>query len=92
VQDLAGNVAEWVDAFYQPYPGNQAANSNYGTKNRVVRGGTYKGGLDDARTTRRLFHPPQFNESEKKNRAFLIGFRCAISADDARVKDRLRSK
>lgn len=92
VQDLAGNVAEWVDAFYQPYPGNQSANSNYGTRNRVVRGGTYKGSLDDARTTRRLFHPPQFNESEKKNRAFLIGFRCAISADDARLKERLRSK
>jgi hypothetical protein len=28
--------------------------------------GTYKGSLDDARTTRRLFHPPQFNESEKR--------------------------
>jgi formylglycine-generating enzyme required for sulfatase activity len=92
VQDLAGNVAEWVDAFYQAYPGNQVASPDFGTKNRVVRGGTYKGSLDDARATRRLYHPPQLDESEKKNRAFLIGFRCAIAADDAKLKESLRAK
>jgi iron(II)-dependent oxidoreductase len=92
VQDMAGNVAEWVDAFYQPYPGNQTPDPNYGTKNRAVRGGTYHGDLDDARTTRRLRHPPQFNEAEKKNRAFLIGFRCAIAADDPRIQNLLRQK
>lgn len=90
VQDLAGNVAEWVDAFYQPYPGNQTSNRDFGTAKRVVRGGTYHGGIDDARTTRRLFHPAQLNQAEKKNRAFLIGFRCAIGADDSRIQNLLR--
>jgi formylglycine-generating enzyme required for sulfatase activity len=90
VQDLAGNVAEWVDAFYQPYPGNQTANPDFGTTKRVVRGGTYHGGFDDARTTRRLFHSAQLNAAEKKNRAFLIGFRCAIGADDPRIQNLIR--
>lgn len=92
VQDLAGNVAEWVGSYYQPYPGNTTASPDFGNKNRVVRGGTYKGDIEDARTTRRLFHTPQLNQAEKKNRAFLIGFRCGISADDPRVQDRLKSR
>ena len=92
VQDLAGNVAEWVDAYYQPYPGVQTASPDFGTRNRVVRGGTYKGSFEDARATRRLYHPPQLNEAEKKNRAFLIGFRCAISADDAKIQDLVRQR
>ena len=86
VQDLAGNVAEWVSSYYQPYPGNTTANPDFGNQNRVVRGGTYKGDIEDARTTRRLYHTPQLNEAEKKNRAFLIGFRCGISADDLKFR------
>ncbi|MFN2532839.1 MAG: SUMF1/EgtB/PvdO family nonheme iron enzyme [Pyrinomonadaceae bacterium] len=89
-QDMAGNVAEWVSSYFQPYNGNQSPNPDYGTQNRVVRGGTYKGDIEDARTTRRLYHAPQLNEAEKKNRAFLIGFRCAISADDPRLQPLLK--
>ncbi|HMF57215.1 MAG TPA: SUMF1/EgtB/PvdO family nonheme iron enzyme [Pyrinomonadaceae bacterium] len=89
VMDMAGNVAEWVDSFYQAYEGSQASSPDFGTQNRVVRGGTYKGDAADARTTRRLYHPPELNENEKKNRAFLIGFRCAISADDPRIQNLL---
>ena len=92
VQDLAGNVGEWVDAFYQPYPGNQTANAEFGTRKKVVRGGTYHGAIEDARTTRRLFHAAQFNQAEKKNRAFLIGFRCAIGADDPRIQNLIRQR
>jgi iron(II)-dependent oxidoreductase len=90
VQDMSGNVAEWVSSYFQPYGGNQSPNPDYGTKNRVVRGGTYKGDLEDARTTRRLYHAPLLNEAEKKNRAFLIGFRCAISADDPKLQPHLK--
>lgn len=92
VHDMAGNVAEWVDSYYQAYPGNDGPNSEFGTRNRVVRGGTYKGSADDARTTRRLFHTPELAESERANRAFLIGFRCAISADDPRLQEQAGSR
>jgi len=92
VHDMAGNVAEWVDSYYQAYPGNEGANSEFGTQNRVVRGGTYKGSADDARTTRRLFHTPELADSERANRAFLIGFRCAISADDPRLQEQAGSR
>ena len=44
VQDLAGNVMEWVDAFYQPYPNSTASDPNFGTNNRVVRGGNFHSG------------------------------------------------
>ncbi len=91
-QDMAGNVAEWVDAFYQPYEGNQASNPDFGTKNRVVRGGSYRSKLDDARTPRRLYHPPELDENEKKNRAYLIGFRCVVSADDAKLQEKLLAR
>jgi len=92
VEDLSGNVAEWVSSYFQPYAGNQTRNPDFGTKNRVVRGGTYKGDIQDARTTRRLYHSPQLNQAEKKNRAFLIGFRCGISADDPRLLEKLKSR
>ena len=92
VQDMAGNVAEWVDNYYQAYPGNQRPDQNFGTQNRVVRGGTYYGDIKYARASSRLYHAPQLNESDKRNRAFLIGFRCGISADDPGVQDRLRSR
>jgi formylglycine-generating enzyme required for sulfatase activity len=92
IQDMGGNVAEWVSSNYQPYPGNQTPSPDFGTQNFVVRGGTYRGSINFARTTSRLFHSPQLNESEKQNRAFLIGFRCSISVDDARLQERLRQR
>src|ERR1041384_1965844 len=39
VQDMAGNVLEWVNAFYQAYPESTATDPNFGTTLRVVRGG-----------------------------------------------------
>lgn len=84
-QDLAGNVAEWTDSFYLPYPNNQQPDPEFGNKNRVVRGGSFHGPGEDARTSRRMFHSPEFNRSEKEEKSWLIGFRCAISANDSRL-------
>jgi formylglycine-generating enzyme required for sulfatase activity len=91
VQDMAGNVLEWVNAFYQPYSSNDATNPDFGTANRVVRGGSFHSVDEDARTTRRIFAQPEFTATEKKERSWLIGFRCVVSADDPKLQERLRS-
>jgi formylglycine-generating enzyme required for sulfatase activity len=92
VQDMGGNVLEWVNAFYQPYQGNTATDPNFGTANRVVRGGNFRAGSDDARTTRRIYAPPKFTAAEQQERAWLIGFRCAVSANDPKLQELLRSQ
>jgi formylglycine-generating enzyme required for sulfatase activity len=75
VEDLAGNVYEWVEDWYQPYPGNQHPNVHYGAKNKVLRGGSwydclsYGCGLSSPAYNRSRFAP------EIKNKGF--GFRCA---------------
>lgn len=91
VQDMTGNVLEWVNAFYQPYPGNTAADPNFGTANRVVRGGHFHSEAEDARTTRRIYQAPQFTAAEKQQHTWLIGFRCAVSANDPKLQEHLRS-
>src|SRR5207253_10748079 len=87
--DMAGNVAEWVDAFFQPYPGNTSSNPNFGETNRVVRGGFFGSKTNDfLKTTKRIYVPPTVasGEDEEKLFAAAIGFRCAVSADDARLQ------
>ena len=39
VLDLAGNVSEWVDDWYEPYPGATYKNTAYGGIHKVLRGG-----------------------------------------------------
>ncbi|MET0754436.1 MAG: SUMF1/EgtB/PvdO family nonheme iron enzyme [Pyrinomonadaceae bacterium] len=82
--DMAGNVAEWVDSFFKPYPNSAAKNDEFGEKNRIVRGGYFASqGNNYLKTTTRIYVPPNFATREKTS---YIGFRCAISADDARLK------
>lgn len=92
VEDMAGSVAEWVDAFYRPYPGNQATDPNFGTNNRVVRGGHFRLDINDVRTTSRFYHGAEFESAEKKLRSWLTGFRCAVSADDPKLREFLRAR
>ena len=74
LEDMAGNVYEWVADWYQPYPGNTVANVHYGVKNKVLRGGSwydclsYGCGLSSPVYNRSRFAPAI------KNKGF--GFRC----------------
>jgi formylglycine-generating enzyme required for sulfatase activity len=79
---MAGNVAEWVNSYYQPYPGNRGLDPDYGNKFYVARGGGYRGPIESARTTFRDYHLPDTKArmvSKKKEEETSIGFRCAKS-------------
>ncbi len=92
-QDMIGNAREWVDAFYRAYPGGASANPKYAGNLRVARGGDFRATLDYARTTSRLAVDPAFHtapEDAAAMRSSLIGFRCAVSTDDAKVKPYLQ--
>jgi formylglycine-generating enzyme required for sulfatase activity len=75
LEDMAGNVYEWVSDWYQSYPSNTVPNVHYGVKNKVLRGGSwydclsYGCGLSSPVYNRSRFAPAI------KNKGF--GFRCA---------------
>ena len=68
VNDLAGNVAEWVADDYRPYPGSQAKPLT--TQFKIVRGGAFLLLKEELKTYVRWTYEP----SKKVN---WIGFRCA---------------
>ena len=85
VDDMIGNVWEWTDSWYLPYPGNGQYNPNFGMKQRVVRGlsfnpvGHYPKEVYAkvlavfARASARSYEPPSVLLED-------LGFRCAKSA------------
>jgi formylglycine-generating enzyme required for sulfatase activity len=87
---MAGNVGEYVDAFYVPYEGNQeTADPAYGSGQKVVRGASINMNIEQARTT---FRNHVALEAEKEVlKKTLIGFRTAISADNPKVQEVIRS-
>jgi len=83
--DMAGNVWEWTDSWYQPYPGNERDNPNYGHVYRIVRGGSwfdcefYNCGISAPTFNRGFFIPNTQNDT--------FGFRCAVDAPQAEHKE-----
>lgn len=79
VNDMAGNVMEWVYDWYQPYPGSDYQSKDFGKQYRVVRGGSW-GGIGHYaishfyRTSYRFFLRPDAAYGD-------LGFRCARDAD-----------
>ncbi len=93
--DMAGNVLEWVDAFFQPYPNSPSRNAEFGEKNRVARGGHFASKSSDSlKTSKRIYVSPDIasGEDDEKLVAAVIGFRCAVSADDRRAADVLETQ
>jgi formylglycine-generating enzyme required for sulfatase activity len=69
------------------------SNTKFGTKYRVTRGGSFRGKSEDVRTTRRDYAEPAYKttpESVQAKQSSLIGFRCAVSADDPKLKAHLQ--
>jgi serine/threonine protein kinase/formylglycine-generating enzyme required for sulfatase activity len=71
VADMAGNVAEWTETEYLPYPGSPAEPDE---GNRVIRGGGFKVPAREQTATERFFDRPTVTYD-------FVGFRCAKSQE-----------
>jgi serine/threonine protein kinase/formylglycine-generating enzyme required for sulfatase activity len=87
VYGMGGNVREWVDSLYKPYPASKASGVAFEQNHGAARGGSFikaNGAIPDAavqsRTSYRNYYPRVF----PPGKALPIGFRCALSADAAR--------
>lgn len=70
VHDVAGNVWEWVEDWYQPYQGNSTHDVDFGNTYRVIRGGSWLRYPLGLTTTSRDTCAPKLRYNS-------IGFRCA---------------
>jgi formylglycine-generating enzyme required for sulfatase activity len=70
--DMAGNVWEWTDSWYQAYPGSSYQGEGFGEKYRVLRGGSWLCYLGSVRCATRGWGGPGGWGTD-------VGFRCARS-------------
>jgi formylglycine-generating enzyme required for sulfatase activity len=70
VIDMAGNVWEWTDTWYDAYPASTHRSDRYGEKYKVIRGGSWFDNQSLVRCSARNKGEPTFMFST-------IGFRCA---------------
>jgi formylglycine-generating enzyme required for sulfatase activity len=74
VNDLAGNVSEWVEEWFAPYPGNPMTNYEERNKYKILRGGSWDYAHSIANGYHRQYALPQ-------SQMAAIGFRCVKAAD-----------
>lgn len=79
VYDMAGNVREWVDGWYDIYPGNNVSAEFYTGPYRVLRGGSFESPLNRyARTaSRHAITSTIATRGHNWHSNFDHGFRCA---------------
>ena len=73
-QDMAGNVSQWTDSWYDRYPESTCSDPTFGMKYRVVRGSMW-----EDRTTQ-YFYAACRRGGNPEYRYGSIGFRCARNA------------
>ena len=78
VQDMGGNVSEWVADFYRPYPGSALEISARERRHRVVRGG---GAGTGHYALSLFFRSPRRAHADPEMRSTDVGFRCARDAE-----------
>jgi formylglycine-generating enzyme required for sulfatase activity len=79
IYDLAGNVSEWVEDWYKPYPGSDYQSDAFGEKFKVARGAGWSGGT--GHYALQLFQRGAYRSNLPPDQKFDdVGFRCA--ADD----------
>lgn len=80
VYDMAGNVAEWTNDWFDAYPGADPANKspNYGKVHRVVRGGMASSGHYDSVSV--VFRNAKRNHLNPRMALIDLGFRCVKNA------------
>lgn len=75
VYNMSGNVAEWVQDWFQAYPGGDShAANDFGITHRTIRGGAYFDGPNNIRVTGRKGMNPEEAHS-------YVGFRCVIDIE-----------
>lgn len=85
IEDMIGNVWEWTENWYLPYPDNHNPSDEYGQRFKVIRGKSWIQGFGhqsadeakeiiahEARASYRLYFDPTFSFGD-------LGFRCAKS-------------
>ncbi len=79
--DMAGNVFEWTEDWFDAYPGSPYQHDHFGSTYRTIRGGDWYLDRIYTRTAARLRSPPD-------HRVPTIGFRCVCRREDvARVPE-----
>jgi formylglycine-generating enzyme required for sulfatase activity len=69
--DMAGNVVEWVNAWFDRYPGNNEIVTDFGTTYKVFRGGAFN---FEGPSNKTYYRGGGFIDDDYYN---ILGFRCA---------------
>ncbi|MBN2134472.1 MAG: SUMF1/EgtB/PvdO family nonheme iron enzyme [Acidobacteria bacterium] len=77
--DMGGNVMEWVDDPYEPFPGNTKINlePDFDKKYHLVKGGSYNHPIINSRISSRFGIPADAKKLD-------VGFRCVYDIDKKR--------
>ncbi len=78
--DMIGNVSEWCQDIYKPYPGNKSKNENFNKGLRVVRGGEWES------PNAVFIRIPNRHGVNPKSFSYHRGFRCVKSVSKKLVK------